>query len=170
MTQWFFTEVHLLASKLVPVVAIHSLVGSRANRHHTPNLQPGAAQPTQDKDLQATSNPLEYLLALYRGKVKNPSQLPRLEPETITFLHSTILAAPKSSRWRQPPRVTSESRNETQSPSASRCNHSKQCTWMLSNLTKWWINQARWVREEWLGCNTPSVTSSVSTRLRPKRN
>ena len=33
----FFTEVHLLAGKLVPVVAIHPLGGSRANRHHTPN-------------------------------------------------------------------------------------------------------------------------------------
>ena len=40
------------------------------------------------------SNPLEYLLALRRGKVKNPSQSPRSEPETITALRSTILAAP----------------------------------------------------------------------------
>ena len=39
----FFTKVHLLASKLVLVVAIHSLGGSRANWHHTPNPQPGAA-------------------------------------------------------------------------------------------------------------------------------
>ena len=50
MTQWFFTEVHLLVGKLVPVVVIHPLRGSRANRHHTPNPQPGAAQPTQDVD------------------------------------------------------------------------------------------------------------------------
>jgi hypothetical protein len=35
----FFTEVHLLASKLVLVVAIHSLGGSRANWHDTPNPQ-----------------------------------------------------------------------------------------------------------------------------------
>jgi hypothetical protein len=46
----FFTEVHLLADKLVLVVVIHSLEGSRANWHHTPNPQPGAAQPTQDED------------------------------------------------------------------------------------------------------------------------
>ena len=84
----------MLASKLVPIVAIHSLGGSRANRHHTPNLQLGAAQPTQDEDPQATSNPLEYLLALHRGKVKNPSQSPQLELETSTFLLSMILAAP----------------------------------------------------------------------------
>ena len=45
----FFTEVHLLAGKLV-LVAIHSLGGLRANWHHTPNPQSGAAQPTQDGD------------------------------------------------------------------------------------------------------------------------
>jgi hypothetical protein len=60
MTEWFFFEVHLLADKLVPVVMIHSLGGSRANRHHMPNPQSGAAQPTQDKDPQATRNPLDY--------------------------------------------------------------------------------------------------------------
>ena len=35
----FFTEVHLLAGKLLLVVAIHSLGGSRANWLHTPNPQ-----------------------------------------------------------------------------------------------------------------------------------
>ena len=38
----FFTEVHLLAGKLVLVVAIHSLGGSHAHRHHAPNPQLGA--------------------------------------------------------------------------------------------------------------------------------
>jgi hypothetical protein len=33
----FSSEVHLLADKLVSVVAIHSLEGLHANRHHTPN-------------------------------------------------------------------------------------------------------------------------------------
>ena len=33
----FFVEIHLLVGKLVPVVALHSLGGSRANRHHTLN-------------------------------------------------------------------------------------------------------------------------------------
>jgi hypothetical protein len=40
----------LLASKLVPIVAIHSLGGSHINRHHMPNPQLGATQPTQDED------------------------------------------------------------------------------------------------------------------------
>ena len=62
----FFIKIHLLADKLVPIVVIHSFGGSRANRHHMPNPQSGAAQPTQDGDPQATSNPLEYLLALRR--------------------------------------------------------------------------------------------------------
>ena len=61
----FSSDVHLLAGKLVSIVAIQSLGGSCANRHHTPNLQPGAAQPTQDEDLQATRNPLELPLALH---------------------------------------------------------------------------------------------------------
>jgi hypothetical protein len=74
MTQDFSSEVHLLASKLVPVMAIHSLGGSRANRHHTPNPQPDAAQPTQDEDPQAMRNPLELPLALRRRRHKNPSQ------------------------------------------------------------------------------------------------
>ena len=46
----FFTEVHLLAGKLVLVVVIHSLGSSRANWHHMPNPQLGATQPTQDED------------------------------------------------------------------------------------------------------------------------
>ena len=37
----------MLAGKLVLVMAIHSLGGSRANRHHMPNQQPGAAQPIE---------------------------------------------------------------------------------------------------------------------------
>jgi hypothetical protein len=64
----------LLAGKLVPVVMIRSLRGSRANRHHMPNPQSGAAQPTQDEDPQAMRNPLELSLALHRGRHKNPLQ------------------------------------------------------------------------------------------------
>jgi hypothetical protein len=89
-----FTEVHLLASKLVPIVVTHSLGASCAYRHHMPNPQSGTVQPHKIRITQAMSNPLEYLLALRRGKVKNPSQSPRSEPETSTFLHSMILAAP----------------------------------------------------------------------------
>ena len=63
----FSSEVHLLAGKLVPVVAIHSLGGSHANRHYTPKSQPGVAQPTQDEGTQVSSNPLEYLFAFSRG-------------------------------------------------------------------------------------------------------
>ena len=93
MTQLFCTEVHLLAGKLVLVVAIHSLGGSRTNWHHTPNPQKGAIQPTQDEDHtsheQFTRVPFGSLLE----KGQNPSQSPRSEPETIATLRSTILAA-----------------------------------------------------------------------------
>jgi hypothetical protein len=70
----FSSKVHLLAGKLVPIVAIHSLGGSRANRHHTPNQQLGAAQPTQDENPQAMRNPQELPLVLRRERHKNPSQ------------------------------------------------------------------------------------------------
>ena len=76
MTQDFYPRFTCLPASYVLVVAIHPLGGSRANRHHTPNLQSGATQPTQDGDPQATSNPLEYLLTLRREKVKNPLQSP----------------------------------------------------------------------------------------------
>jgi hypothetical protein len=46
----FFTEIHLLAGKLVLVVVIHPLGGLRANRPYTPNPQPSVTQPTQDGD------------------------------------------------------------------------------------------------------------------------
>ena len=68
----FSSEVHLLADKQVPVVAIHSLGGSRANRHHMPNPQLGAAQPTQDEDPQAMHNPLELPLVLHREGTRTP--------------------------------------------------------------------------------------------------
>jgi len=41
-----FLQGSLVAGKLVPVVAIHPLGGSRANRHHMNNPLPGGAQPT----------------------------------------------------------------------------------------------------------------------------
>ena len=90
----FSSEVHLLAGKLVPVVAIHSLGGSRANRHHTPNPQPDVVQPTQDEDSQATRNPLELSLTLRRGRHKNPSQAQRSKSATITTSRSTTHHSP----------------------------------------------------------------------------
>ena len=69
----FSSEVHLPAGKLVPVVAIHPLGGSRANRHHMPKSRLGAIQPTQDGDHTSHEQSTEYLLALHREKVKNLS-------------------------------------------------------------------------------------------------
>ena len=65
----FFIEVHLLASKLVLVVAIHSLGGSHANRHHTPNLQSAAAQLTQDEDHTTHEQSTRVPFASLLGKV-----------------------------------------------------------------------------------------------------
>ena len=114
----------MLAGKLLLVVAIHSLGGSHANRHHTPNPQPGAAQPTQDEDHTSHEQSTRVPFGALSGKGQ--------EPLTITTIgardnHHPPLNDPSCSkpfRWRQPPRVTSESRRETRTPSASRRKHS----------------------------------------------
>jgi hypothetical protein len=78
MTHDFSLEVHLLAGKLVPIVMIHSLGGSRANRHHTSNPQPGAAQPTQDEDHMSHAQSTRVAFRdLPQGRHKNPSQAQR---------------------------------------------------------------------------------------------
>ena len=70
-------------------LVVHALIGiTRQTLNRVPHNQ------HKMRITQATSNQLEYLLALHRGRVKNPSQSPRSEPETITTLRSMILAAP----------------------------------------------------------------------------
>jgi hypothetical protein len=126
----------LLARRLVTVVVIHLLGGLRANMHHTPNPQSGAAQPTQDED--HTSH--EKSTRVPFGSLPRKGQ----EPLTITMIrakdkHLPSLDDPrctKPSRWWQPPRETSESRSKTQSSSASRCNHSSNALRFTPNLTK----------------------------------
>jgi hypothetical protein len=86
MTQDFFTEVHLLADKLVLIVAIRSLRGSHASWHHTPNAQSGATQPTQDEDHTSHKQSTRVPFGSPPGKGQ--------EPQTVTNLHLTILAAP----------------------------------------------------------------------------
>ena len=72
MTQLFFTEVHLLAGKLVPIMAIHPLGGSHANRHHMPNPQSGAAQPTQDGDHTSHAQSTRVVFGAPSGKAQEP--------------------------------------------------------------------------------------------------
>jgi hypothetical protein len=114
----------LLAGKLVPVVAVHSLGGSCANRHYTPNPQSDVTQSTQDEDHTSyeQSTRVPFGSPLEKGQ----------EPLIITMIrardkHLPLLDDPrctKPSRWQQPPRETSKIQSETQSPSTSRCNHS----------------------------------------------
>ena len=68
----FFIGVHLLAGKLVLIVAIHSLGGSHANWHHTPNPQPGAAQPTQDEDHTSHEQSTRVSFGSPSGKGQEP--------------------------------------------------------------------------------------------------
>ena len=150
MTHDFLPRFTCLLASYVLVVMIHPLGGSRTNRHHTPNPQLGAAQPIQDED--HTSH--EQFTRIPFGSPPGKGQ----EPLTITMIgardnHQPLLDDPhcsKPSRWRQPPRVTNESHNETRTPSASRWNHSSNALGFSPNLTKmlnqWW----RWVGGLWL--------------------
>jgi hypothetical protein len=105
-------------------------------RHHTPNPQSGAAQPIQDED--HTSHEQSTRVSFGTPPEKGQEHL------TITTIragdkHLPPLNDPrctKRSRWRQPPRETSESCSETQSPSAFRCNHSRNALGFTSNLIK----------------------------------
>jgi hypothetical protein len=84
----------LLAGKIVPIVAIHSLGGSRANRHHMSNPQPGAAQPTQDGDPQTTRNILEYIFALQPRKGQERLTITTIRAGDKHHPRSMILAPP----------------------------------------------------------------------------
>ena len=76
----------MLAGKLVLVVVIHSFGGSHANWHHTPNLQLGAVQPTQDED--HTSH--EQSTRVHFGSPPVKGQ----EPLTITTIRAGDVAEP----------------------------------------------------------------------------
>jgi hypothetical protein len=105
-----FIEVHLLTDKLVLVVAIHPLRGSCANWHHTPNPQWVPLNQHKMGITQATSNPLEYLLAYRWRKVKNPLTITTIGARDNHLPSLDDPCCSKLSRWWQPPRVTSESR------------------------------------------------------------
>jgi hypothetical protein len=109
----------LLAGKLIPVVAIHSLGGSHVNRHHMPNPQPGAAQPTQDEDHTSHEQSTRVPFGSPPRKGQEPLTITTIGAENKHLPPLDDLRCTKPSRWRQPPRETSESRSETQSPSAS---------------------------------------------------
>jgi hypothetical protein len=70
-----FTEVHLLPGKLLLVVAMHPLVGSRANRLLRVEPSVDAAQPHTRWGSSKPRAPLEYLICkLPWGRIKNPLQ------------------------------------------------------------------------------------------------
>ena len=116
-----------LSTSYVPVVAIHPLGGSRANRHHRPNPQLGAAQPTQDGDQQATSNPLKMPFMISHGE---GSRTPHNQREVAKNNHQllpTLLHCSKLFRRRQTPKSNKKTTTNW-SLSATRCNHSSKCT------------------------------------------
>ena len=78
----------------------------RANRHHTPNSQPGAAQPTQDEDPQATSNLLKVSFVISHGKAQEPLINHREVAKNNHQFLPTLLRCSKPSRRQQTPSVT----------------------------------------------------------------
>jgi hypothetical protein len=70
-----YPDVHLLPSKLLPVVAIHPLVGSRANRLSRVETSASTAQSHTRWGSSKPRAPLEYpIRELPRGRIKNPLQ------------------------------------------------------------------------------------------------
>jgi hypothetical protein len=143
----FFTKVHLLAGKLVLVVVIHSLGGSRANWHHTPNPQSGATQPTQDEDHTSHEQSTRVAFGASPGRAQEPltitmigaedNHLPPLDDPPITGL----------SRCQQTSKVT-------RSPLAQIAQLVPQDARTLSNAldalqshSRWWNKVCKWV--EW---------------------
>ena len=94
MTQEFSSEAHLLAGKLVPFMAIHPLGDSRANRHHTPYPQPGAAQPTQDRDHTSHAQSTRVPFGSPPRKGQEPLTITMIGAGDNHHLRSMILAAP----------------------------------------------------------------------------
>ena len=90
----FFTEVHLLTGKLVSIVVIHPLGGSRTNRHHMPNPQSGIAQPTQDGDHTSHEQSTRVPFGSPPGKGQEPLTITTIGVGDNHHLHSTILTAP----------------------------------------------------------------------------
>ena len=90
----FFTNVHLLVGKLVLLMAIHSLGGSCANRHHMPNLQLGATQPTQDENNTSHEQSTRVPFGSLPGKGQEPLTITMIGAGDNHHLRSMILAAP----------------------------------------------------------------------------
>ena len=78
-TQRFFLRGSLAFGKLVPVVVIHSLGGSRANWHHMPNPLPAVGQPTQDADHTCHEQSTRVPFGSPPGKGQEPLKSPRSE-------------------------------------------------------------------------------------------
>jgi hypothetical protein len=74
LTRRFFTEVHLVATKLVPVVVMYPLNGSRANWLSRVKPSAGAAHPLLRWGSSKPRALLELLFAIPTGRAQCPSQ------------------------------------------------------------------------------------------------
>ena len=135
MTQWFFTEVHLLPGKLVPVVAMHPLDVSQANGQcQIPwwelarNIHKmGILQTTDSTRVGFRESPARIAsrpLTIHRSETKHKHPASLNNPATPSGL--ACRETRKSNKQSQPPWRTN----------ATRCNLQSKCTWTHSILLK----------------------------------
>ena len=134
----FSLKVHVLANTLRPRCIDQTLGGSAAKRcftnlvhmiGHCKNLPTSEVtqwheQSTRVTFQRSTGEGARPLIITTIGARDN-HQPPLNDPHYS-----------KPSRWWQPPRVTRESRSKTWMPSATRCNHSINALWFLSQSHK----------------------------------
>ena len=125
----FFIEVHLLAGNLLLIVAIHSLGGSRANQHHTPNPQQGATRPTQDEDHTSHEQSTRVPFGAPPGKGQEPLTITMIGArdcdKTTQFIQDQVRLSPLNTLTRayshlyklgSPPSVTQDLGKSTSQP------------------------------------------------------
>ena len=109
-----------LESTHLHILLYENMVSTHANWHDTPNPQPGAIQPTQDGDPQATSNPLEMSFMISHGEGSRTPHNPPIGAEEQSPIFVQWSRCTKPSRSRQNSKSNKQTRSETRSPSASR--------------------------------------------------
>jgi hypothetical protein len=105
-----FIEVHLLPGKLLLVVAMHPLDGSRANQLSRVEPSAGAAHPLTRWGSSKPWALLEYpIRKLPRGRIKNPSQSLSEGSNKSPIMSSITTAAPSHLGCRETPKSNKQS-------------------------------------------------------------
>jgi hypothetical protein len=149
-----YPDVHLLPGKLLPVVAIHPLVGSRVNRLSRVEPLAGVAQPHTRWGSSKPRAPLEYpICELSWRRIKNPLQHLVRAP-TISNCELNHL------RCSKPSTASGVTRNPQQLEDQVPLECNSQV--MHLNLTQSHSRCATKQRDEWRGCSLLKVCLNIS--------